>query len=348
MLLPRYHLKRAPATTASRLPLAAGRTQEPDSLWDELGAGEDDDDDLFLSTGRVAAVGGFDQRLEVFKEGADFEKAKFFAATRTFAIAPWHADVTPKPIFAVSDSTGAIAERLSRLAFLQFGPSEKAEVKVLPGVQDQEAVKEVVAQAAKAAPGKALASQGKGAILVYTLASKKLGAFLEEESRKQGVPCMNLMESVLQAMEKHFKTDRSVTIQDGDRLDAFESEGMTVYAVSDSEGQTAQAVAEAALRQFPGIGVDSITVCGDVKSLKDIDDIVQEALAVEAAIVFSFGSPGMSRFMRQQCERAKVKYADAFQPLLVALERYLNYPPAGVAGGFDGQTTDFKRTEVRR
>lgn len=333
---------------ASRLPLAAGRSKERDPLWDELGVGEDDDDDLFLSTGRVSAVGGFDQRLEVFKEGADYDKAKLFAATRTFAVAPWHADVTPKPIFAVSDSTGQVAERLSRLAFLQFGGGGKAEVKVLPGVQNQEAVTKVVSQAAKTAPGNALASQGKGAILVYTLASKKLGAFLEEESRKQGVPCMNLMEPVLQGMEKQFKKDRSIDIQEGDLLDAFESEGVTVFAVSDSEGYTTQVVAEAALRQFPGVGVDTITVCGDVRSLKDIDDIVQEALAMDAMIIFSFGSPGMSRFMRQQCERAKVVYADAFQPLLVALERYLNYPPAGVAGGFDGKSTTFKRAEVRR
>eukprot|EP00969_Alexandrium_andersonii_P123250 5447095-Alexandrium_andersonii.AAC.1 len=43
----------------------------------------------------------------------------------------------------------------------------------------------------------------------------------------------------------------------------------------------------------------------------------------------------MSRFMRQQCERSRVHYADVFQPVMLAFEKYLDYPPVGVPGGHD-------------
>jgi len=148
-------------------------------------------------------------------------------------------------------------------------------------------------------------------------------------------------------MERRFGVQRRVDAA-GDGEDASFEEGLTIFAVSDNTGETAHAVAVSALKQFPGSGVETVTVCSEVKSLEEINHIVDEALSLDSMIIFTFASPGMSRFIRQQCERAKVPYADVFQPIIIAFERYLNYPPVGVAGGHDLKASDSTRLRWQR
>merc|ERR1719461_891136 len=137
-------------------------------------------------------------------------------------------------------------------------------------------------------------------------------------------------------MERHFGLRRSLySVDDEQALDGFELEGRTLFAVSDSSGESTTNLVMAALRQFPGAGVDMINACPGVRSLEEVNCIVQEASDTESLVIFSFASPGMSRFMQQQCERAKVMYTDIYQPVLIALEKYLDYPPVGVPGGHD-------------
>lgn len=314
------------------------------AIWDD-----DDEDVEFLGDRAALATGakGGGGMLDNFAEGADFQKAKLYAATRTFAVAPWGEDVKPKPIFAVSDSTGHCARRLVHCAFQQFGPGVLNEVEIKGGIQTEQAVLDVVDSAAKLAPKKALAIEKSGAMLVYTLASKELGGLLAETSHKTGVPCMNALEPVLLSMERRFGLERTVDVTDGKHVSTFE-EGLTVFAVSDNTGTSAYDMAVAALKQFPTSGVDTVTVCSEVKSLEEINHIVDEALALDSMIIFTFASPGMSRYIRQQCERAKVPYADVFQPVVIALERYLNYPPVGVAGGHDLKASDSTRLRWQR
>jgi regulator of PEP synthase PpsR (kinase-PPPase family) len=286
--------------------------------------------------------------IDNFAEGADFQKAKIFAATRTFAVAPWDEDVKPKPIFAVSDSTGNVAARLAMAAFQQFGPGVKADIHTKPGVISDEGVCEVVHSAACLAPKKALAIEKSGAMLVYTLASQKLGALLSDECNKKGVPCINALEPVLMSMEKRFGLTRCIDVNSEEQLKGFESGDLTVFAVSDKSGESAHEMVKAALKQFPGCGVESVTVCPEVKSLEEVKDIVQEAVHDDSLIVFTFASPGLSRYMRQECERAKLPYADVFQPVVIAFERYLNYPPVGITGGHDLKETNSARLRWQR
>lgn len=320
-------------------------SSSPGQLWDEVG--EDNED--FLDAPKQASRPGQAGILENFAEGADFGKAKIFAATRTFAVAPWSEDVKAKPIFAVSDSTGSVAKRIAINAFRQFGSSFVIDdhVEVMAEIRTEEAVRDVLAKAARLAPKGALAIEKSGAMLVYTLASQKLGTFLAEEAHKLGVPCINALEPVLLSMERRFGLQRSVSQQTA-QIAGFESEGLTVFAVSDSTGTAAHAVAQAALKQFPTCGVETVTVCSAVRSLEEVNQIVEEALGLDSMIIFTFASPGMSRFMRQQCERAKVPYADVFQPVVIALERYLNFPPVGIAGGHDLKASPSARLKWQR
>merc|ERR1712187_13031 len=105
--------------------------------------------------------------------------------------------------------------------------------------------------------------------------------------------------------------------------------------MGDSTGTLAAEMVKAALLQFPNASVATITVCDKVSSLEEINHIVEDAHDEDSMIVFSFANPGMSRYIRQQCERSIVPYADVFQPVVIALENYLKYPPVGVAGGHD-------------
>ncbi|CAK0836897.1 unnamed protein product, partial [Prorocentrum cordatum] len=239
-------------------------------------------------------------------------------------------------IFAVSDGTGGVARALAVAGFAQFGSSEEADVQVCPGIRSEDDVRSVVLRAASAAPQDSLRIEQAGAMLIYTLASPDLGDLLRREAGKRGVPCIDVLEPVLVAMERCFGLKRSLLFSEGDQLlDGLEADDRTVFAVSDSSGDSTFAMVCAALQQFPDSGVRDVTVCAEVLSLEEINHIVDEADAVDSLIIFSFASSGMSRFMRQQCSRAGVPFADVYQPVLVALEKYLDYPPVGVPGGHD-------------
>lgn len=304
---------------------------------------EEDDfnqiDDLF-DKARVPAVG----TINSFAAGASLQSAKVFAMTRTFAVAAWDEDVTPKPIFAVSDSTGEVAKALADTAFKQFGTLDKAMVQVVTGVRTEADVRRVVEQAADLAPDDALAIERAGALILFSIADEGLGNALVKECAQSGVPCINAMESCVVAMEKSFGVKRS-KVWDSASSVSTAPLGKVVYVASDSSGHLAHGMACKALKQFPSCGVDSVVVCPQVNSLEEIDHIVQQAKTGKHPLIYTFASPGMSRFMRQQCERAKVSYAEVLQPIVIAFERYLDYPPVGVPGGYATQSTPLSEHE---
>jgi len=276
--------------------------------------------------------------------------AKNYAQTRFFAVAAWNKDVDSKPIYAVSDTTGNVATQIAKAAFLQLGKSSKCQVSVFPQVRSKEAIEKVVKQASE-----------KGGMIVATLASPELSALLIEESETHNVTCVQALEPVLQAMEKRFKVKRGTPlagVKAGGKKPSSRSDDaddslfgdaahtdLTVFAASDNTGKLASCIAKAALKQFlPDCGVKSITVCPKVRSLEEVDCIATEAFGTDSLVLFSFASPGMSRFMRQQCERVKVVYADVLQPMVVAMEKFFDYPPVGVAGGMD--TAELDRSKL--
>jgi len=263
-----------------------------------------------------------------FAAGDGLAAARRMAETRVHAVAPWGKDVDPKPIFAVSDGSGNVARRLVKAAFAQFGNRQKSRVSVWSRTRKESQIKELVDKAASR----------KGVFIAYTFASPDLSAFIASQCAAQGVPCLNVLETTLATMEKHFDMRRSLQLLEDTEKAPRQQEavrGTTVFAASDSSGSAVEAVVRAALRQLPGCGVETVTLCPRVHSLEEVDHIAQEAFASDSLVVFSFASPGMSRFMRQQCERVKVPYTDVYQPVVIALEMYLNYPPVGVPGGLD-------------
>eukprot|EP00439_Symbiodinium_sp_Y106_P020207 s3434_g2.t1 len=264
-------------------------------------------------------------QINSFVPGASLEDAKMFAATRTIAVAPWSEDVNPKPIFAVSDGTGQVAKMIAEMGFRQFGDVQKAQVDVISGVKTEEDVRKAVEQAANYAPDESLAIEQAGAMIIFSL-STSLGNFLVAECGRQGVPCINAMGSVVLGLEDCFQVERGSG-------DSPATPQKTLYAVSDGSAEVVYLMLCKALDQFPDSNVENITICSEVSMLQEIDHIVETAKSNNSLVVYAIASPGMSRFLRQQCERAQIPYADVFQPVVIALERYFDYPPVGVPGG---------------
>jgi len=264
-------------------------------------------------------------QINSFVPGASLEDAKMFAATRTIAVAPWSEDVNPKPIFAVSDGTGQVAKMIAEMGFRQFGDVQKAQVDVISGVKTEEDVRKAVEQAANYAPDESLAIEQAGAMIIFSL-STSLGNFLVAECGRQGVPCINAMGSVVLGLEDCFQVERGSG-------DSPATPQKTLYAVSDGSAEVVYLMLCKALDQFPDSNVENITICSEVSMLQEIDHIVDTAKSNNSLVVYAIASPGMSRFLRQQCERAQIPYADVFQPVVIALERYFDYPPVGVPGG---------------
>eukprot|EP00434_Breviolum_minutum_P008155 symbB.v1.2.007189.t1/scaffold436.1/size343649/21 len=101
-------------------------------------------------------------QINAFVPGATLKDAKIFAATRTIAVAPWSEDVTPKPIFAVSDGPGLVADLVAKMGFRQFGDVSKSIVEVVSGVETEEDVKAAIDKAATLAPEESLAIEQLG------------------------------------------------------------------------------------------------------------------------------------------------------------------------------------------
>lgn len=258
-------------------------------------------------------------RLESEKDSLDFE------------VAPWVAGVESRPIFAVSDSTGIDAKRLATCAWAQFGFAETAQLTVRSEVRSDAEVKRVVEEA-KAAGG------ASGAMIIYTLASPGLCTTMASECREQDVACIDVLQPLLAKMEEQFKQPRlgsdTQASSSGAVVAATSKSPLAIYAVSDSTGKSVSGMTRAALRQFPTVCIEEITVCPEVRSLEEIRLVAKTAGKEQGLVAFSFASTGMSRFMRQQCEMAGAHYVDLYQPLLLAMEVFLDYPAIGVTGGY--------------
>merc|ERR1711907_768632 len=100
-------------------------------------------------------------------------------------------------------------------------------------------------------------------------------------------------------METCFGLERcppsSDLVEQGEPLD--DGEVTTVFAVSDSTGSSSHLLVSSALKQFPKSQLQTVTVCNQVRSLEEINHIVEEALEEDSMIVFTFASPGMSRYI---------------------------------------------------
>jgi len=248
-----------------------------------------------------------------------------------FEVTPWAGLAEPRPIYAVSDSTGGLAKHLIEASWCQFGFAEEAKLTICPDVRTASEVDVVV----KEVPA--------GAFIIFSLASSELCSQMTEASAKQNISCIDALQPLLITMEEALGQSRlgseSVAADATTAVAGAETPArppLSIYAVSDSTGSCAFETARRGASHFPTAGIKEVTLCPEVRSVEEIRLIAQAAGKEDGVVVFTFASTGMSRFMRQKCEEEGARYVDLYQPILLALELYLDYPSIGVPGGYVG------------
>lgn len=94
-------------------------------------------------------------------------------------------EMTRRPIYVVSDSTGETAERVVRAALLQF-PDQRVRVRLFTRVRDQSSVRDVLAKAKEAE-----------AMVVFTLVRPELRDYFFEHARQKQVEVVDVIGSLI-------------------------------------------------------------------------------------------------------------------------------------------------------
>jgi len=253
-----------------------------------------------------------------------------------FEVTPWAGLVEPRPMYAVSDNTGGVAQHLVEAAWCQFGFAEEAQLTVCPSVRTAAEVDAVVKKISDECGD-------SGAFIIFSLASSELGLRMQEACAKQSVSCIDALQPLLVTMEESLGQSRlgsepiaADATKAATTTDAPAQPPLSIYAVSDSTGSCVMEILGRGVSSFPSSGIEEVTLCPEVRSVEEIRLIAQAAGEENGLVAFTFASTGMSRFMRQRCEMEGACYVDLYQPILLALEIYLDYPSIGVPGGYVG------------
>lgn len=106
---------------------------------------------------------------------------------------------------------------------------------------------------------------------------------------------------------------------------------VTIYAVSDSVGDTAVKLARAVMAQFPSIEVNYIKF-PFMNEEKKITKIVDEAAENNAIIIFSLGGNGLAKFMNNYCKARNVVSFDLMSPIIDYVQESTGIEPSGEVG----------------
>ncbi len=104
-----------------------------------------------------------------------------------------------------------------------------------------------------------------------------------------------------------------------------------VLVVSDGTGRTAHQALNAALTQFPGIDID-VVVHSDVRSQKEIREIVKKALKSGSLIVHTIVTDSLREFIIRESHIHNVETIDLMGPLLTRLSSQFIHEPSQQPG----------------
>ncbi|GGG04900.1 pyruvate, water dikinase regulatory protein [Paenibacillus abyssi] len=99
-----------------------------------------------------------------------------------------------------------------------------------------------------------------------------------------------------------------------------------IYVCSDAVGETSEAVARAAMRQFPA-GEVKLKRYGHIKSEEEIAAIVKEAAATGGFIAFTLVQPELREMMKEEAQRCGVRVVDVMGPMMQAyIDTFNGFP----------------------
>jgi hypothetical protein len=123
-----------------------------------------------------------------------------------------------------------------------------------------------------------------------------------------------------------------------------EGRGLSVFAVSDATGETAERIVRAALVQFEDAGA-VVEIRGRVRTRQRVKDIVREAEAAGALVIHTLVSNELRRTMLAEARLRNVDSMDLMGPLLDRLAARLRLSPLEKPGLFK-QLAEAKTREI--
>jgi len=119
-----------------------------------------------------------------------------------------------------------------------------------------------------------------------------------------------------------------------------------IFVVSDGTGRTASQVLNAALTQFPNIKTEVI-VYPDVRKVEQIEEIVQQAVKINAIIVHTIVSAENHSVLTKKARKFNVETIDIMGPLLLRLSHHFKNTPSEEPGLYHKLNEDyFRRIEA--
>ncbi|SJZ71540.1 pyruvate, water dikinase regulatory protein [Selenihalanaerobacter shriftii] len=99
-----------------------------------------------------------------------------------------------------------------------------------------------------------------------------------------------------------------------------------VFIVSDSIGETARQVVQAAITQFNGSGV-KIKRFSYMTDFDDITGVINEAKKRKSLIAFTLINPGIRERLKKAADKAEIEYVDIMGPMMDSLKKVLDIEP---------------------
>lgn len=109
-------------------------------------------------------------------------------------------------------------------------------------------------------------------------------------------------------------------------MDTNKATDPVVFVVSDAIGETAEAVARAAMSQFNSGGIQWKRIT-HVKDERDVLDVVEQAKGQKSAIVYTIIVPEIRATMQREAERYGIPHVDVMGPVLDALSSITTTKP---------------------
>lgn len=115
----------------------------------------------------------------------------------------------------------------------------------------------------------------------------------------------------------------------------------TIFLVSDSTGETAEKISEAALAQFSNAKSVSLARRRYIRTDQQIEAVLHEAQSKEGLIIFTFVSEELRMKIRQGALKKGLLAVDLLGPILTAMSHYLDKPSKSDPGRLHRIDTDY-------
>jgi hypothetical protein len=101
----------------------------------------------------------------------------------------------------------------------------------------------------------------------------------------------------------------------------------TVFIISDSIGETARQVVQAASTQFNSSTKIKTKRFSYVNDISDILDVIDEAKEKPSVLAFTLINPELREELKKEADKAEIEYVDIMGPMMNALSQILDVTP---------------------